>query len=119
MTDFFEPFATGGPEAAMKVEEAQGINMAKAAAATHTLKHYIWSTLPNSKKVSGGKYIVPHFEAKNQIDAYIKSDAKLLAKTTFLWVLFYGTNMIFPMFTPNLMVSGTRLRFSKSVTNNG
>jgi len=84
VTDFFEPFASKGPEEAIKVESAQGINLAKAAAATPTLKHYIWSTLPNGKKITGGKYVVPHFEAKNQIDAYIKSDSSLLEKTTFV-----------------------------------
>jgi hypothetical protein len=105
VTDFFEPFAAKGPEEAIKVESAQGINLAKAAAATPTLKHYIWSTLPNGKKISGGKYVVPHFEAKNQIDAYIKSDPELLAKTTFVWVTFFASNLFFPMFTPNLLVS--------------
>lgn len=104
VTDFFEPFAAKGPEEAMKVESVQGINLAKAASATPTLKHYIWSTLPNGKKISGGKYVVPHFEAKNQIDAYIKSDPTLLTKTTFVWVTFFASNLFFPMFTPNLIV---------------
>lgn len=104
VTDFFEPFAAKGPVEAMKVESAQGINLAKAASATPTLKHYIWSTLPNGKKITGGKHVVPHFEAKNQIDAYIKSDAVLLAKTTFVWVTFFASNLFFPMFTPNLIV---------------
>ena len=92
----------------MVIETAQGINLAKAASATPTLKHYIWSTLPNGSKVSGGKYVVPHFEAKNQIDAYIKSDPALFSKTTFLWVAFFASNIFFPMFTPNLVV---RVRF--------
>lgn len=104
VTDFFEPFAANGPDEAMKVESAQGINLAKATSATPTLKHYIWSTLPNGKKISGGKYVVPHFEGKNQIDAYIKSDPTLLAKTTFVWVTFFASNLFFPMFTPNLIV---------------
>jgi hypothetical protein len=105
VTDFFEPFAAKGPKEAIKVESAQGINLAKAASATPTLNHYIWSTLPNASKISGGKYIIPHFEAKNQIDNYIKSDAGLLAKTTFLWVTFFASNLFFPMYTPNLLVS--------------
>jgi hypothetical protein len=89
----------------MEVEEAQGINLAKAASKTPTLKHYIWSTLPNGNKISGGKYIVPHFEAKNQIDAYIKSDPTLYPKTTFVWLTYFMSNLFFPMFTPNLVVS--------------
>jgi hypothetical protein len=105
VTDFFEPFAKGGPKLGMEVEEAQGINLAKAASKIPTLKHYIWSTLPNGNKISGGKYIVPHFEAKNQIDDYIKSDPILYAKTTFVWFTFFMSNLFFPMFTPNLVVS--------------
>ena len=100
MTDFFEPFAKSGPAKAMEVEVAQGINIAKAASATETLEHFIWSTLPNGRKISNGKFIVPHFEAKNTIDQYIKSDAALLAKTTFLWITFFAANYGWPMFTP-------------------
>jgi hypothetical protein len=46
---------------------------------------------------------VPHFEAKNKVDDYIKSKPKLFTKTTFLWITFYGTNHVLPIFTPNLM----------------
>jgi hypothetical protein len=105
ITDFFEPFAAGGPEKAMKVELEQGKKLADAAAKTSTLKHLIWSTLPNGRKISNGKYVVPHFDAKNKIDDYIKSKADLYAKTTFLWVTFYAQNYQFPMYTPNLLVS--------------
>jgi hypothetical protein len=100
MTDFFEPFAKSGPAKAVEVEVAQGINIAKAASATETLEHFIWSTLPNGRKISNGKFIIPHFEAKNTIDQHIKSDATLLAKTTFLWVTFFAANYGWPMFTP-------------------
>jgi len=103
VTDFFEPFAKVGAEKAMDVESEQGINIAKAAQATSTLQHYVWSTLPDAMKISGGKYLVPHFEAKNRVDRYIKSNPDLLAKTTFLWVTFYATNLYFPMFTPYLI----------------
>lgn len=89
----------------MKVEIQQGKNLANAAAKTPTLKHYIWSTLPNGSKISNGKYLVPHFEGKNKIDDYIRSLPELLAKTTFLWITFYGTNYVFPMFTPNFVKS--------------
>jgi NmrA-like family len=113
VTDFFEPFAASGPSAAIEIESRQGMNLARAASATPTLKHYIWSTLPNGREISGGKYVVPHFEAKNRVDAYIKADANLYAKTTFLWITFYTTNYLYPMFTPNfLKSSGKYLQLS-------
>lgn len=105
VTDFFEPFAAKGPEEAVKVESAQGINLAKAASATPTLKHYIWSTLPNALRITGGKYSVPHFDAKNQVDDYIKSDKALYEKTTFFWITYFASNLFFPIFTPNLLKS--------------
>ncbi|OAP61500.1 hypothetical protein AYL99_03703 [Fonsecaea erecta] len=103
MTDFFEPFVAHGPEKAIEIEVTQGINMARAASRTATLEHYIWSTLPNGKKLTNGKYIVPHFEGKNRIDDYIRSDQALLSKTTFLWITWYGNNLAYPIFTPNLL----------------
>lgn len=105
MTDFFEPFSSKGPEAAIEVEYAQGVNLAKAASATSTLKHYIWSTLPNAARISGDKYKIPHFVGKNAIDDYIKSDAVLLPKTTFLWVTWFASNTTFPIFKPDFSVS--------------
>jgi NmrA-like family len=107
VTDFFEPFSAHGPEEAIKIESAQGINLANAAIKTPTLEHYIWSTLPNGAKVSGGKALIPHFEAKNRVDKYIKRNESLFAKTTFLWITWYGNNYQYPIFTPNLLVSLT------------
>jgi NmrA-like family len=100
VTDFFEPFGRGGPVEGTRVETQQGINLAKAAAATPTLEHYIWSTLPDAKTISDGKFLVPHFEAKNQVDRYIKNEPELWKKTTLLWVTFYAQNYSFPMYTP-------------------
>lgn len=103
VTDFFEPFGKFGPVIAVDVEIAQGKSLANAAAKTPTLKHYIWSTLPNGKLLSGGKHVIPHFEGKNIIDDYIGQNSTLLAKTTFLWNTYYASNLMFPMFTPNLV----------------
>jgi len=102
-TDFFEPFNNHGPEKAIEIEAAQGINLARAAAQTSTLEHYIWSTLPNGGKLTGGKYLIPHFVAKNRIDDYIKADEVLYPKTSFLWIAWYGNNFQYPVFTPSLM----------------
>ena len=90
----------------MRVEFEQGKNIANAAAKTSTLKHFIWSTLPDAAKISNEKYLVPHFAAKNKVDKYIKSNADLYAKTTFLWLTYFAQNYSSPMFTPNFVVSG-------------
>jgi hypothetical protein len=118
VTDFFEPFAKGGPEEAQRVEVQQGKNLANAAAKTSTLEHYIWSTLPNGVKISNGKYLIPHFEAKNKIDAYIRENKELYAKTTFLWITFYAANFFFPMYTPIWVVSTPFYLFDKCCCGN-
>ncbi|KAF4334213.1 nitrogen metabolic regulation nmr [Fusarium beomiforme] len=99
-TNFFQNFPSLSAEAAIEEEVAQGINLAKAAIATPTLEHFIWSTLPNASRVSEGKSFVPHFAGKNKVDDYIKSHAELFRKTTFLWVGFYASNLQYPFFTP-------------------
>ena len=80
VTDFFETFAANGPVEAMDIEAQQGINVAKAAAVTASLEHFIWSSLPNSTKISSDKYTVPHFESKNRIDSFIRQHKELLAR---------------------------------------
>ncbi|PNY27047.1 NmrA-like family domain-containing protein 1 [Tolypocladium capitatum] len=113
VTDFFEPFTKHGPEKAVEIESAQGINLAKAASKTASLEHFIWSTLPNGGRLTGGKYLVPHFVAKNRVDDYIKQDEALHAKTTFLWITFYGNNFQYAAFAPNLMkTSGSYVQLS-------
>ncbi|KAH6886805.1 hypothetical protein B0T10DRAFT_360930, partial [Thelonectria olida] len=100
VTNFFERFPEVGASEALEIESTQGINLAKAAATTTALQHYIWSTLPNAGRVSGGKAFVPHFAAKNKVDDYIKSDPELLRKTTFLWVSAYASNLQYPFYKP-------------------
>jgi hypothetical protein len=100
VTDFFEPFGNHGPEEAIKIESAQGMNLAKAAAATPTLEHYIWSTLPDAKAISDGKFVIPHFESKNIVDRWIRTQPELLKKTTFFWVTFYAQNILWGPLLP-------------------
>jgi len=96
VTDFYGLFQKHGPQKAKEMEAQQGINMAKAASATPTLEHYIWSTLPRQSK----DYPVYHFESKWSVNGVIKQDPALLAKTTFLMVCFYANNLQLASFRP-------------------
>ena len=60
VTNFWDP-ATGGNEyeqgkAAVRAAKEAGV------------EHYVWSTLPNSKEISGGKLAVEHFTSKALVD---------------------------------------------------
>jgi hypothetical protein len=77
---------------AASLETDMGINMANAALATDTLRHYFWSTLTDAYTITGGKSQPPHYDSKAKVTRYIKSKPDLLAKTTFVWCAFYATN---------------------------
>ena len=94
VTNFFEAFPSVGKDRAIEIEVQMGINIADAAAATLELQHFVWSTLPNSKRNTGGKVVVPHYEGKNQVDEYIKSLPDLAEKTTFMLVPWYAQNIL-------------------------
>lgn len=104
VTDFFGLFASHGALRAMEIESRQALNLAKAAAATPTLEHYIWSTLPDAKTQSSDEFLVPHFESKNIADRFILSQPELLAKTTFVIIGYYAANFYWqthrPIFVP-------------------
>ncbi|KUI52594.1 NmrA-like family domain-containing protein 1 [Cytospora mali] len=101
ITDFFEPFIRSGAEEAMVIETRQGVALAEAAAATPTLEHYIWSTLPDWDLLTEDKYPVPHAKSKADVDLHIRQNLPdLAAKTTFFWITFYHTNILFPVFQP-------------------
>ncbi|KAJ4858032.1 nmrA-like family domain-containing protein [Trichoderma breve] len=97
-TNFFEPFMKYDAAQATEIETRHGINIAKAAAVTPTLEHLVWSTLPNTDRISGGKFAIPHYVSKNRVNDFIKSDPVLLPKTTFLWVPVYASNMNYPFY---------------------
>lgn len=96
VTNFYEPFQIHGPVKAKEIEYQQGVTMAKAASATPTLEHYIWSTLPKGSE----KYPVYHFESKNEVDDCIKNDTALPKKTTFLLISCYGNNLQIASYRP-------------------
>jgi hypothetical protein len=100
VTDFYGTFRATDPWTAMNTEYEHGMNMARAALRTQTLKQYIWSTLPSANRISQKRFFVPHFEAKARVDDFIKSQPQLLARTTFLWLSFYADNIKRPSFQP-------------------
>ena len=78
------------------VEVKQGIALARAAASVPELQHFIQSSFPNAKEISGGKYTkILHYNAKNDILEYVKRELlDLWAKTTVIWVGYYYDNWI-------------------------
>lgn len=109
MTDFFQPFMDleADAEKAMELEWKHALNTITAAAETSTLKHFIWSTLPHAANISGGKYQIPHWVGKNRAEDHIKTKLPhLWAKTSFMWIGWYASNFVYPIFKPALVVSG-------------
>ncbi|CAI7628832.1 unnamed protein product [Penicillium viridicatum] len=83
VTDYWVGFMTQSVEQLVEIEARQGISLAKAASQTSSLKHFVWSTVPDHVKISGGKHPIPHFEGKLKVDEFIRQDKDLLSKTTF------------------------------------
>src|SRR6476620_9646245 len=55
------------------------------------VKHFIWSTLPDVEKISGGKFDVPHFTGKAKIDRVVKDAG--FENYTFVIAPFYYQNL--------------------------
>ncbi|KAM0262791.1 hypothetical protein ACHAQJ_001585 [Trichoderma viride] len=100
ITDFVPGFVEHGGEKAKEIEAEYGRNIARAAQATATLEHFVWSTLPGISDVSGGKYSCPNFDGKDEASKYIRTDPALLAKTTFFMIGWYDSNFNYPVYTP-------------------
>jgi uncharacterized protein YbjT (DUF2867 family) len=106
VTNFWEHFSA-------ERELAQATNMAKATKAA-ALEHVIWSTLEDTRKwvplsddrmpTLGGKYKVPHFDAKGEADQVFR---ELGVPTTFLLTSFYWENFIYFGAGPQRMPDGT------------
>ncbi|KAK5048618.1 hypothetical protein LTR84_005709 [Exophiala bonariae] len=102
VTDYWQYIENHGNVEAGNIETRQGICLVDVLALSPTLKHFIWSTLPRATPESPGAVEVPHFNAKNRVDMYIKEyHPKLAAKTTYLGVGWYAENMAwYPFFSP-------------------
>ena len=53
-------------------DELKQATAAISAAKDAGVKHFIWSTLPDVEKISGGKFDVPHFTGKAKVDRVVK-----------------------------------------------
>ncbi|KAK1830949.1 NAD(P)-binding protein [Podospora conica] len=97
VTNWWEHLFRGKSQAeAGELEEEQGMKLARAAAATYTLEHYIWSTTPSGLKKTQGVQPVPHMDYKARVDARIKKELpNLAALTTYLYLGYYPQNMAF------------------------
>ena len=94
VTNFWEHFSA-------EKETAQGKNIAQAAKAAG-VKHVIWSTFEDTRKLVpldddrmptlAGRYKVPHFDGKAEADATFR---ELGVPTTFLLTSFYWDNFIY------------------------
>jgi len=71
-------------------EFTQGTAAVRAAKAAG-VKHFIWSTLPDVKAISGGKFDVPHFTGKAKVDRVVTEAG--FANHTFAIAPFFYQNL--------------------------
>lgn len=72
-------------------ELAQG-NTAIQAAKDAQVNHFIWSTLPDVEKISNGRFDVPHFTGKAEVDELVKNGG--FSNYTFVQPPFYFQNFV-------------------------
>jgi uncharacterized protein YbjT (DUF2867 family) len=56
------------------------------------VKHFIWSTLPDAERITGGKFDVPHFTGKAKLDPIVKAAG--FAAHTYVIAPFYYQNLV-------------------------
>ena len=72
-------------------ERAQAENAVRAAKDAG-VKHFIWSTLPDTETISRGRFPVPHFSHKAQVDNVVRRAG--FANHTFVVAPFYYQNLL-------------------------
>jgi len=87
LTNFWDPEIVGKD---ITLELTQG-KLIVDVAEEQNVKHFIWSSLPDADKISGGKYHVPHLTQKNQVEQYARSKKNL--PSSFIHVAFYMQNI--------------------------
>jgi uncharacterized protein YbjT (DUF2867 family) len=73
-------------------DEVEQATAAVRAAKDAGVKHVVWSSLPDVKAISGGKFHVPHFTGKAKVDRIVKEAG--FANHTFVIAPFYYQNLI-------------------------
>jgi uncharacterized protein YbjT (DUF2867 family) len=76
------------------------VNAAKRAG----VNHFIWSTLPNVEAISSGKFRIPHFTGKAQVDRIVKDAG--FAHHTFVIAPFFYQNLVGPL-APQKLADGS------------
>jgi len=87
VTNFYDPKIKDDPSS----EEKQGKNLVDAALAAD-VKCFIWSTLPSSRKISGGRLVSQIYEGKYQVDDYIREKG---LPASFLYTGNFYENMVY------------------------
>lgn len=85
-------------------DEARQALAAVNAAKDAGVRHFIWSTLPDVKTISGGTIDVPHFTAKAEVEPIVSRAG--FAHHTFVIAPFYYQNLLGVM-APQKQVDGT------------
>ena len=93
VTNFWEHF---------RREYELGMNLVTAVAAER-VAHFVFSSLPDPKKLGNGGYDVPHFEIKAKIEQQIR---QIGIKSTFVHVAFYYENFL-SFFPPQKQADGS------------
>ncbi|WP_394833552.1 NmrA/HSCARG family protein [Pendulispora rubella] len=79
----------------------RAVNIARSAG----VKHLVWSTLPDVKTISGGRFEVKHFTLKARVDAVVRSAG--FDRHTFVEAPFYFQNLLKPL-APQPLPDGGR-----------
>lgn len=85
--------------------EAEIGTAAVKAARVAGVQHFVWSTLPNVEKLSGGKLHAVHFTGKARVDDAVRAAG--FARHTFVEAPFYYTNLT-TMMPPQPLPTGRR-----------
>jgi uncharacterized protein YbjT (DUF2867 family) len=108
------PAALAGVEAVFGVtnfwehfdgEYEQGKNLVEAVAAAPSVRHFVFSTLPHVKAITGGELDVPHFDIKGRLEEMTVARG---IPATFVHVAFYFDNFI-AFFPPRRQEDGSFL----------